>query len=184
MALTKRTKRSLYVIGILVAAGSSLSAIPLSSSPRSNIHVNAPFTSARGDYGPLLKGTSMPTNVIAAVAIPQESTLLGRINYDGNQGTFDRSIEISSSLTPSGAYQFFSDVLQKNGWSILEHTFAAGHGQIIARIAGSDGNYWEVGIKFPFVLTASQAGLATTLRSPSPGRFSIEVRLLQLEPAS
>ncbi|MGC8480426.1 MAG: hypothetical protein ACP5PJ_02665, partial [Acidimicrobiales bacterium] len=184
MALTKRTKRTLYVVGIVFVAGTSLSAIPLSSSPKTSLRLNAPATGAKTDFGPLLTGASVPTNVISAVLVPSGSKLLARINYDGNQGSFDRSIEIASTLSRTNEQAFFTGALEKEGWSILENKVSSRQTQMIARIAGSDGNYWEVGIEFPFVPTKSQESLAVTTGVPPRGSYSIELRLLQLEPAS
>lgn len=184
MALTKRTKRTLYVVGIVFVAGTSLSAIPLSSSPKTSLRLNAPATRAKTDFGPLLTGASVPTNVINAVLMPSGSKLLARINYDGSQGSFDRSIEIASTLSRTNEQAFFTGALEKEGWSILENKVSSRQTQMIARIAGTDGNYWEVGIEFPFFPTKSQESLAVTTGVSPRGSYSIELRLLQLEPAS
>ncbi|MHB8191583.1 MAG: hypothetical protein ACYDHP_14440 [Ferrimicrobium sp.] len=67
-----------------------------------------------------------------------------------SQGTnFDRSASIVVSLAPTQVEAFFKAALPDAGWSIQSVTPFKGGAEVVASKAGSDGFYWEVGIKDP-----------------------------------
>jgi hypothetical protein len=176
--LTKRAQGVLAAAAILLVAGISLAAVPISSHPHPSVPLTAPSIPLMKDFSPLVPPQTVPRNVLDALRIPKNSQLLAWINYDRSTGAFDRSIELALPITADAEEHFFEAMLTHYGWSILSTQPSVAGSDILARIAGSDGNYWEVGIKTPFQLSGAQAKVVKTKVKASLIAITVEVRLL------
>lgn len=178
VTLTKRAKVVLGTAAIVLVAATSLAAVPVSTHPHPSVPLTEPAVPAKRDFAPLIPPQAVPGNVIKALYIPKDAKLLAWINYDRSTGAFDRSIELDFPGTADEEARFFESMLTHYGWSILSTQPSVAGSDILARIAGSDGNYWEVGIKTPFQLSGAQAKVAKTHVKASLTGITVEVRLL------
>lgn len=140
------------------------------STPSSPASYGPPDLAARpalADFAPLDRGDLVPGNVLQALYVPADATVVARTNKDGGAGTFDRSVTYVSPASPSAIGEFFPAELSRRQWRIDERS-----GPMLAMHAGSDGNYWEVGVTVtPIAADAS--------RDPGGSRFVVELLLYQ-----
>lgn len=137
------------------------------SSPTSYGPVGLPARPALVDFAPLDRGNLVPANVLEALYVPADATVVGRTNKDGGAGTFDRSVTYTSPASPSAIGQFFPAELARQQWRIDERS-----GPVLAMHAGSDGNYWEVGVTISPIATNAPT-------DPGGSRFVVELLLYQ-----
>lgn len=137
------------------------------SSPASYGPVNLPARPALADFAPLDRGDLVPANVLQALYVPADATVVGRTNKDGGAGTFDRSVTYTSPASPSAIGKFFPAELADQQWRIDERS-----DPVLAMHAGSDGNYWEVGVTISPIA-------ANAPTDPGGSRFVVELLLYQ-----
>lgn len=180
MKLSKKARYTLGIGAILVVTGGSLAAVPFSSTPQPKERIPDPVLSAKTDFAPLTPPQAVPRNVLGALYVPKASTVLAWINYDRSNGTFDRSVELGLNMSLSQEGNFFQAALRHYGWTVVADKTIPGGTEIFGRIAGNDGNFWEVGIKTPFQLPQMGASVHRAKGVPSAFTRVAEVRLLQL----
>ncbi len=181
MALTKKTKYVLYTTALVAMSLGTVLSVPAVSSRNPHIEIPAPYKSALGYFAPLVtNNTSVPQNVLKALYVPSYCTLNAQINYDRGSGTFDRAIVLSTTYTQRQINNFFIATLRHFGWSIIQATKTNGELQIFANIAGSDGHYWEVGIKSPFNVNSASGQVVFSNSSKARGTRNVQLRILQM----
>ncbi|MGH9065062.1 MAG: hypothetical protein ACRDZQ_01565 [Acidimicrobiales bacterium] len=121
---------------------------------------------AAPDFAPLTRGKLVPANVLAALRVPADATVVGRSNLDRGVDTFDRSVTYTSPASPATIDHFFPVALAHQQWRVVDSV-----GPILARLAGTDGFYWEVGV--------TVSPLSGDAADPGGSRFT--VGLLQFQ---
>jgi hypothetical protein len=167
-----------WAVGVVLLIGMAVGAImavPTSSSP-TNLPLPYPEMPASSYLNQITSGGFLPANVAAATFIPASSKLIGVENFDQGAGAFDRGLILEVSIPPAKLNSFFVPALGNRGWKILTNTTSHSGSNLIARIAGSDGNFWEIGIKNP------PPSSYQTVSPPTPAGLLIEVRILQNQP--
>lgn len=180
MKLSRKARYTLGIGAIVFVTAGSLAAVPFSSAPHPTEKIPGPVLSAKVDFAPLTPPQAVPRNVLGALYLPKASTVLAWINYDRSNGTFDRSIELGLDMSLAQEGRFFQAALRHYGWTVVEDKTIPGGTEIFGRIAGSDGNFWEVGIKTPFQLPQMGASVHRAKGTTPAFTRIAEVRLLQL----
>jgi hypothetical protein len=87
-----------------------------------------------------------PANIVSSIYIPVGAKLVGHHNFDHSMGVFNRQVTYETPQPPGNILDFAKAVLLKKGWSIQGQYRVPNSGdtEILAKKAGSDGNYWEV----------------------------------------
>lgn len=181
MNLSKRTKYLLYGSVLVVVSLGTIASVPGISTVNSTITIPSPYKSAYPAFRPLVSSdTTVPRNVLKALYVPANAKIKADINYDGGSGTFDRAIVLSTTYSQRQINSFFIASLKHFGWNIIQDSSRGNGVQIFASIAGSDGHYWEVGIKTPFQIS-SISGRVTVFRSENTTSANdVQLRILQM----
>ncbi len=181
MNLSKRTKYILYGSALAVVSLGTIASVPSVSNGNSHITIPSPFKSAYPDFASLVtSATAVPQNVLKSLYVPKNAILHADINYDRGSGTFDRAIVLSTTYSQRQINNFFIASLKHFGWSIIQDSTASNELQIFASIAGSDGHYWEVGIKTPFQINPISGRVALVRRENATNTRDVQLRILQM----
>jgi hypothetical protein len=167
--MTTRTKKTIgWIAGIgaiLVAAIGSLSAIPSSGGGSTAQPIPYSATTSLGAWQRLDPGGVIPGNIERTILIPASAAVVGEHNANPFGSEYDAWLSLRTSLRPNQAEAFFRAALPDEGWHVSSVSAIPGGFEIIASKAGSDGSFWEVGIKDP---------------TPGPAGATLQVRLLQV----
>lgn len=178
-----KSKRAQYLIvstALLVMSVGTLMAVPTSAREDPSIKLPSSARNASSAFRVVTPSGAVPSNVMYALFVPKNSNLVGWHNYDRGNGPYDRSITIFMRATPKQEYAFFKAALQQQGWKILENHSTNKASEILGSIGGSDGRYWEIGIR--------QSSPESPLRDNTSSKtldsgITIELRLLQMQPS-
>lgn len=184
MRITNKQKMLVGAGVVAVLAVGSLSALPKGVSADPSLKIEPGSLAAAPDFHTLATDGLVPKNVMDALRLPAGSVLAYTMNYDHNNGDFDRSIVIDVPGTAAQLRTFYLTVFKHFGWTTLSATSSTSSTTsttVLGRISGSDSNYWEVGIKAPFSVKSNSTALVGIFPvSPSAtGRYVVaEIRLL------
>jgi hypothetical protein len=132
--------------------------------------------------GPLVRGAEPPGNVVAAVALPAGAVRVSVHDRGAGLGQYDRQATFTVRATQHDAYAFFRTEMRRAGWSVSDAgpTGARGDVEVLGKMAGDDGWYWEMGA------TVSPSTFATTAAGPGtgPATTRVTVRLFQVSDES
>ncbi len=143
-------------------------------------------------YSHLRIGNLPPVNVLNAIRVPADSKSAASIIQDSSSGTFDRTLDLSATQSPSSLNSFFESELRSKGWlylgSFRQTSGSTGAGaanlsgssQILAKRAGSDGNYWEVGVSIIGGAPSSKPVASTSLPIGNKATASSKVTKFQI----
>ncbi len=152
-------RRVVYiVVGVLVlvaVALSSLAAIPSGGTKGAQIPIPYSATTLEPIMYKLAPDGLAPKDVIDSVLAPVGYSVVKTANLNLYGSTFDKYADLRVHLSPSQVSKFYQAALQDAGWSIQKVQAIAGGDEIVASRAGSDGFYWEVGIKDPIAKAIS-----------------------------
>ncbi|MCL5077034.1 MAG: hypothetical protein M1288_02810 [Actinobacteria bacterium] len=181
-----RTSKSKWIAGISALVVISVGTL-IGTPTNGKIHhipLNMKATSSKADFAPITPNGVVPNNVFQALLVPSNSTRTGWVNYDQNNGTYDRQVNISVPVNFESTKTFFIDSLLDNAWKILSRRNTSSGYQILALHAGNDGHFWEIGVtvlnKAPAVPSLTSGKSAN---GPTGTNTSVTLRLLQYESA-
>ncbi len=164
-----RTRRvvgwTVGVVAIVVAAIGSLAAIPSGGGSDAAVPIPSSATTSLPAWESLDPGHVVPANIDRTILIPASAAVVGTHDANPFGSEFDAWISLRTTQSPRALGAFFQAALPDEGWHISSLSVTRTSLELIASKAGSDGSYWEVGIKDPV------AG--------SPGA-PLQVRLLQV----
>lgn len=181
-----RTSKSKWIAGIsaiVIISIGTLIGTPTGGKIQ-HIPLNMKVTSAKADFAPITPNGVVPNNVFQALLVPTNSIRTGWVNYDQNNGTYDRQVNISVPVNFESTKTFFLNSLLDNAWKILSKQNTSSGYEILALHAGSDGHFWEIGAT---VLNKAPAVPSLTSGKSANGSVStntpVTLRLLQYESA-
>jgi hypothetical protein len=93
------------------------------------------------------RGGVPPANVVNAVVIPAGSVRTSHQDNAGG-GQYDRQVHFRSAASQGALIGFFPAALKQQGWQIFSRGPAPhqpGTTEVLGKLAGSDGYYWEIG---------------------------------------
>jgi len=92
------------------------------------------------------QGGEPPANVVNAVVLPADSVRTAHQTNAGGQ--YDEQVTFRSTASQGSLLGFFAAALKQHGWQVFSQGPAAhqpGTTEVLGKIAGSDGYYWEIG---------------------------------------
>jgi hypothetical protein len=130
--------------------------------------------SAAGLLGPIVTGGEPPTNILNAVFVPAGSVRESHQNTSAGSGQFDAQVSFRADATQAEVLSFFAAVMKQQGWQVFDQGPAANATntlEVLGKLAGSDGYYWEMGATIPPTTFGKGA--------PPTGATPFTVRLFQ-----
>ncbi len=131
------------------------------SSPATFGVPDLPAVAAGPAFALLDKTDAVPANVLAALEVPAGSTVVSRVSR-AVDAPFDGTVTYTNPASPAEIAQFFPAELAREHWRVDRST-----NPVLALIAGSDGNYWEVGVTI--------STLSSSLGHPDGTQFAVEL---------
>jgi hypothetical protein len=125
---------------------------------------------------PIVSAGEPPTNILNAVSLPVGSVRTSHQNNAQDAGQFDSQVTFRSDDSQAALLDFYAADMKLQGWQVFDRGAAAnnpGALEVLGKLAGSDGYYWEMGVTIP-PTTFSKDG-------PARGVTAFTVRLLQQE---
>jgi hypothetical protein len=132
---------------------------------------------AAGLLSPIVEAGEPPANIRNAVAVPVGSRRLSHQDNSADAaGQFDSQVVFRSDDSQDALLAFFAADMKLQGWQVFDRGPAAndpGALEILGKLAGSDGYYWEVG--------ATVSPTTFVAGGPPHGQTDFTIRLLQEE---
>jgi hypothetical protein len=129
---------------------------------------------AAGLLSPIVSAGEPPANVLDAVSVPAGAVRTAHRDNSGG-GQFDAQVTFRSADAQAALIAFFAADMKFAGWQVFGRGPAShdpGAYEVLGKLAGSDGNYWEMGaVVSP--TTFSQGG-------PARGETRFTIRLFQV----
>ena len=168
---------AVVILGVFVTIGVVTTQKP--ATVRTNAgtgHVPGSALRAEAAAGPLsviMHAGQPPTNIVNAVLLPAGSVRVAHRDNGGSQ--FDQQVTFRTAASQGALVTFFSAALAQQGWQIFDRgpaTHAPGTTEVLGKLAGSDGYYWEIGALVPPTTFGHDA--------PAAGETDYTVRLFQV----
>ena len=89
-----------------------------------------------------------PTNILNAVSVPAGSVRISHQNNSAGAGQFDSQVTFRSDDSQAALLAFYAADMKPQGWQVFDRGAAAndpGALEVLGKLAGSDGYYWEMG---------------------------------------
>jgi hypothetical protein len=150
--------------GLLAVLGTSHSHAPTIGKSANGLGVE----SAKTAFKPIVGPDNPPSDVVAAIVLPESSERTSYENYDGGQSTYDRSATFAVAQSPKTVVNFYVDELKRAGWGkVSNFADTSGGTQLFATREGSDGYYWQIGVKIDQASGSISASLAGDTNGPT-----------------
>jgi hypothetical protein len=133
---------------------------------------SAPATAA---LAPIVVVGQPPANVVNAVSIPVGSVRIAHHDNSAGSGQYDSQVTLRSGDSQAALLAFYAADMRQRGWQVFDRGPAAhnpGAFEILGKLAGSDGYYWEMG--------ATISPTSFSPGGPPRGQTEFTIRLLQL----
>lgn len=130
--------------------------------------------SAGGLLSPIITAGEPPSNILNAVFVPTGSVRVSHLNNSAGSGQFDAQVTFRSDASQAALLAFFASVMKEQGWQVFDKGPAANAPnsfEVLGKLAGTDGYYWEMGATIPPTTFGKNA--------PPTGETSFTVRLFQ-----
>jgi len=117
-----------------------------------------------------------PTNIVNAVVVPVGSVPVSNQNNSGGSGQYDSQVTLRSDDSQGALLAFFAAAMKAQGWQVFDEGPAAhdpGAVEVLGKLAGTDGYYWEMGATVPPTTFPKGA--------PATGETDFTIRLLQMD---
>jgi hypothetical protein len=123
---------------------------------------------------PIVGPGEPPSNIINAVTVPVGSVRISHQNNAAGAGQFDAQVTLRSTDSQGALLAFFAATMHQQGWQVFDKGAAAnnpGALEVLGKLAGTDGYYWELGATIPPTTFGHGA--------PPTGETDFTIRLLQ-----
>lgn len=103
---------------------------------------------AAGLLSPIVTGGEPPTNVLNAVEIPVDAVRISHVDNAAGAGQYDAQVTFRSDASQAALLDFFAADMKQQGWQVFDKGPASdNHGalEVLGKLAGTDGYYWEMG---------------------------------------
>jgi hypothetical protein len=160
------------IVAVIVVGGVLLAALGSSKPPAPDTGRSAAGlgveTAARA-LAPIVSGGVPPPDVLAALVVPAGATRTGTTNEADQASTYDESARFTLDARPKSVVAFYTTELKRARWTdITVDAAATGNGtELYGTRAGSDGHYWEVGIRVERASGSLSNALAGDTPTPS-----------------
>lgn len=123
---------------------------------------------------PIVESGEPPSNIRNAVTVPVGSVRISHQNNAAGAGQFDAQVTMRSGDSQGALLAFFAAAMRQDGWQVFDKGAAAndpGALEVLGKLAGTDGYYWEMGATIPPTKFGPGA--------PPSGETDFTIRLLQ-----
>jgi hypothetical protein len=166
------------ILALFIGAG-FLTSNPVQQADDSNRTFSVPGTTLRAQPAVqalkvITVGGQPPGNIVNATSIPVGATPVSHENNTVSAQAYDAQIALKIYSSQGAVENFYAKVLKVQGWQIFEKGPAdnnPGAIEVLAKQAGSDGFYWEIGA----VVAATTFGP----HAPAAGSTTFTLRLFQ-----
>jgi hypothetical protein len=171
-----------FAISAAVTNGGNPARLP----PRADTPVSVPGTSLRAipgahDLRSIEQGGEPPANIMRAVSVPLGAVVVSTQNNSAGSGQYDQQVVLSVHASQLAVFNFFTAELPRWKWQVFSTGPASnspGTVEVLGKLAGDDGWYWEMGaLVSPTTFTTQSLG-GTSKAAPDTTRFTI--RLFQV----
>ncbi len=174
---------AVLILGLFVTLGlvTSTRVAPVRTSAKPNVVPGSALraVTAVGALAPIVANGQPPSNVLNAVFLPIGSVRLSSANNSSSAGQYDEEVTLRSSASQGSLIGFFAADMHLEGWQVFDRGPALhdpGALEVLGKIAGSDGYYWEMG--------ATVSSTTFGAGAPPGGWTDYSVRLFQIEDQS
>jgi hypothetical protein len=129
---------------------------------------------AAGVLSPIVKAGEPPSDILNAVSVPEGAVRISQQDNSGSAGQYDSQVGLRSDASQGALLAFFAATMKRQGWQVFDRGAAAndpGATEVLGKLAGSDGWYWEMGAVIP--PTSFGPG------APASGQTDFTIRLFQ-----
>ncbi len=166
----------ILVVFVTIGVLSSHSPAPVRHGSAASSVVGSPLRAepATAALAPIVSPGQPPTNIVNAVSIPVGSVRVSHADNAAGSGQYDSQVVLRSGDSQGALLAFYAADMRSQGWRVFDRGPAANHPgavEILGKLAGSDGYYWEMGATIS-ATTFSRGG-------PAHGQTDFTVRLLQ-----
>ena len=129
---------------------------------------------AAAALSPIVGGGQPPTDIVNAVSVPAGSVRVSHQDNAAGSGQYDAQVVLRSGDSQGSLLAFYAADMRLQGWQVFDRGPAAndpGALEILGKLAGSDGYYWEMG--------ATISPTTFTRGGPARGQTEFTIRLLQ-----
>jgi hypothetical protein len=134
---------------------------------------------AAAALAPIVVDGQPPTDVRNAVFLPTGSVRLSSADDTSSAGQYDEEVTLRSAASQGAVVGFFAADMRFEGWQVFDRGPAPhdpGALEVLGKIAGSDGYYWEMG--------ATVAATTFGAGAPPAGWTDFSIRLFQIDDQS
>ncbi len=130
---------------------------------------------AAGLLAPIVASGEPPNNILNAVSVPAGSVRVSHQSKSGGADQYDSQVAFHSDDSQAALLDFYAADMKLQGWQVFSRGSAAnnpGALEVLGKLAGSDGYYWEMGATVS-PTTFSKGG-------PARGVTPFTIRLFQV----
>lgn len=180
----------LAIIGAITVGGAALSLVggrtpnpgPQSDAATALKGQTVKAVPAAHALAPVTSGGEPPGDVLDALVIPSDATVISHSKLDASVGQFDRGISMTAPTNVKSLVSFYQAEFTAHGWSLATTqptTEANGRTgtEVLAQRQSSDGYYWEVGV----IILADNPSLTPALGGDATSSVSSSIDLRVLE---
>jgi hypothetical protein len=123
---------------------------------------------------PIISQGQPPANIVNAVDIPVGAVRLSHQNNAAESGQYDSQVSLRSDASQGSLLAFYASDMKSEGWQIFDRGAASNDAnalEVLGKLAGTDGYYWEMGV----TVQATSFGHG----APAAGATTFTIRLLQ-----
>jgi hypothetical protein len=143
---------AVLILGVFIVAG-ILTSTPVQTTNTGHASSVVPGTQllaqpAASDLKVITADGEPPSNILNAVSIPTGAVRISFQNNSAASDQFDAQIGLRSDDSQGALQAFYASDMKKQGWSVFEQGPAdhvPGGTEVLGKLAGSDGFYWELG---------------------------------------
>jgi hypothetical protein len=161
-------------VGLALATSSQPAPVHTGGSPLSVSGSSLKAAPAAKALAPIIRLGQPPDNIVNAVDIPVGAVRISKQNNAGESGQYDSQISLRSNASQGSLLAFYASDMKSQGWQIFDRGSASNDAnaiEVLGKLAGTDGYYWEMGV----TVQATSFGNG----APAAGATTFSVRLLQ-----
>lgn len=100
----------------------------------------------------IVKDQEPPSDIVNAVSVPAGTVRISAQDNSGASGQYDSQVVLRSDASQGALLSFFAAAMKQQGWQVFDRGPAAndpGATEVLGKLAGSDGWYWDMGAIIP-----------------------------------
>ncbi len=140
----------ILVVFVTIGIVTSQSPQPVrtSSAPSAVVGSSLRSEAAARLLAPIVVGGEPPTNILNSVSVPVGAVRISHVNNAAGSGQYDAQVTFRSDASQAALLAFFAADMKQQGWQVFDKGGASddqGALEVLGKLAGTDGYYWEMG---------------------------------------